>query len=441
MRRERGSILVGLLWCIALVAVLVVSVLHSARLDLFVAKNHADGIQAHYLALAGVERAKAILHQDAKDRTRSARHHTGDLYNSPQLFKDVKFGRGEIRVFRQGSQDEGGQILYGISDEESRLNLNVASTNELIKLPGLNIEIAAAIQDWRDSDDAVSPGGAEAAYYTTLMPPYRPRNGPFQTTRELLMVRGVTRDLLLGDASGAALPKRGGRAGLPNGGDQGWYDLLTVNSAAKNVNAAGQARVDVQNATEGALTGVKGITPEIARAIVAYRGRNQLQSIFDLLDVTAAPPGGANPGNNPGQQPGGANPGGPKVISDDLLQQIADDVTTDSNTTVQGVVNINTASLEVLYCLPGIDVAMARAIINRRSSEGFFPHIAALLKVPGMNRDMLKELAPRITVRSDTFRILSEGKVGSTGARRRMEVVVRQGLEDFTTLTYREDDL
>src|SRR5206468_6148307 len=38
--------------------------------------------------------------------------------------------------------------------------------------------------------------------YTTLFrskPPYLPRNGPFQTVRELLMVRGVSRELLFAD--------------------------------------------------------------------------------------------------------------------------------------------------------------------------------------------------------------------------------------------------
>src|SRR5512144_180980 len=60
-RRQRASILVGLLWCLAVVAVVVIGVLHTARLDLIVVKNYGDRIQAHYLALAGIEKAKALL--------------------------------------------------------------------------------------------------------------------------------------------------------------------------------------------------------------------------------------------------------------------------------------------------------------------------------------------------------------------------------------------
>ena len=71
---RRGSVLVGLLWCLALLSVVVIGVLHTARMDLLVVKNYGDRIQAHYLAVAGIERAKALLYQDIRERSRSGRH-------------------------------------------------------------------------------------------------------------------------------------------------------------------------------------------------------------------------------------------------------------------------------------------------------------------------------------------------------------------------------
>src|SRR5207248_1166667 len=62
---KRASVLVGLLWCVAILSIIVIGLLHSAYLDLTVVKNHGDMIQAHYLALAGVEKAKALLYHDA----------------------------------------------------------------------------------------------------------------------------------------------------------------------------------------------------------------------------------------------------------------------------------------------------------------------------------------------------------------------------------------
>ena len=448
--RSKASILVALLWCLALLSLAVIGVLHTARLDLLVVKNYGDAIQAHYLALAGVEKAKALLYQEAKNRSRSRQSHTGELYNAPREFREVALGRGHFQIVRRGRSEEGGGILYGVSDEESRLNLNLATPEELTKLPGMTPEVVAAVIDWRDEDNSVSPGGAEAEAYLALQPPSLPRNESLQTVRELLMVRGVSPELLFGQdrAQNGMLGTEGDEAEespanqegvLENGG---WAALLTVHSSVRNLNAAGDRRVNVQTADESSLTSIKGITPEIAQAIIAYRGQNELRSLANLLDVTASqnqnrPDPGGN--RNPQTDAPGAVPGGPKVVSDNLLMDLADDVTASDAPNLPGAVNLNSASREVLACLPGLDRDLAQAIIAHRQSDGFFPNVAWLLKVPGITRDILKQLAPLVTVRSETFRILSEGKVDSTGARRRIEVIVNVGPQAIETLAYRED--
>ncbi len=475
--KRRASILVGLLWCVAILSLVVVSVLHTSRIDLMAQKNYGDRIQAHYLALAGVEKAKALIYQNARDRSRSQKNHTGELYNSPDRFRDIAFGRGKFRVFRRGRQDEGGGIIYGVSDEESRLNLNNATINELTNLDQMTAYIAGAIMDWRGSGDSPATNGANADYYLSLDPPYQPRNGPFETVRELLMVRGVTRDLLFDRDTheNGLLPAAGDGEddslsgdNLSSDTDGGWAGIVTVHSTDKNVSAGGQDRVNVQTADESALTGIHGITPAIARAIVSYRGQNQFQSIADLLDVTAPnnqnqnQGGNANSGSNSGQDnsdqsssdaqntsnsstsnSGNSNSGsGQKVIDQDLLIEIADEVsTTDSGQDLSGIINLNTASLNVLTCLPGVDRQLAQAIISYRQSSGFFANTAELLRVDGMTPAIFKQIAPLISTRSETYRILSEGSVNSTHARQRIQVIVHIGLSDVSTLSYREDDL
>jgi competence ComEA-like helix-hairpin-helix protein len=223
---------------------------------------------------------------------------------------------------------------------------------------------------------------------------------------------------------------------------------MTVDSSVKNVSATGQDRVNIQDADEASLTGVHGITPDMARAITAYRGQNRFQSIADLLDVTRPqgnqnqnrPTGNSGSNQNNSDQSSG-NASGPKVIDENLFMDIADDVTVDSNNALAGAINLNTATLDVLACLPGIGRELAQAIVSHRQSSGFFPNIAQLLKVPGMTRDIFKQVAPLVSARSETFRILSEGKIKSTGARQRIQVIVHIGLNDITTLSYREDDL
>ena len=453
--RRRASILVGLLWCLALLSLVVVSVLHTSRIDLMAGKNYGDRIQAHYLALAGIEKAKALLYQNARDRSRSGKNHSGELYNAPDQFRDVSFGRGKFRVFRRGRQDQGGGVIYGISDEESRLNVNYASMEQLTNINRMTVDVAAAILDWRGDGSTVNAGGANADYYLSLQPPYQPRHGPVQTVRELLLVRCVTRDLLFGQDTrqNGLLPAGGDNENDSLSGDNfsadadgGWAGVLTVSSTEKNVNASGQDRVNVQTADENALTGVKGISSSMARAIVSYRNQNRFQSIADLLDVTAPQNQGQNSGQNSNQgrqssnQDSSSGSGG-KVISQEQFLEFADDITTADGQDLNGLININTAGIDVLTCLPGVDRQLAQAIISYRQSSGFFNSTGELLKVGGMTSQLFKQIAPQVTARSETFRIVSEGKVTSTGARQRIMVIVHVGLSDVATLGYREDNL
>jgi competence ComEA-like helix-hairpin-helix protein len=325
-------------------------------------------------------------------------------------------------------------------------------------------EVVTAILDWRDDDNDVTPGGAEAEYYASLAPPSLPRNGPLQTTRELLMVRGVSRELFLGEdanQNGLLDPEEddGNISDPPDDKDgilnAGWSGIVTVDSSVENKNAAGEDRVNVQTADEKSLASVKGLSAEVAKAIVASRGENQLESLADLLDVTAGnrqddSTGAQQPSENQNTQSrrsssrsttrSSSQSSGPKVISPTLLMEIADDLMVGNASDEQaGAVNINTASAEVLACLPGVTAELAQAIVSYRKSAGFFANIAWLLKVDGLNQQVFKQLAPRVCARSETFRILSEGKIASTGARKRIQVIVHLGAGEINTLSWRED--
>jgi transcriptional accessory protein Tex/SPT6 len=120
---------------------------------------------------------------------------------------------------------------------------------------------------------------------------------------------------------------------------------------------------------------------------------------------------------------------------------IADDITTDDNQTQAGAININTAGVDVLACLPGMTRELAQSVIAHRSSAGFFTSTAELLKIPEITRNIFKQIAPLITTRSETYRILCEGKINSTGVRQRIQAIVHIGLNDQQILSWREDNL
>lgn len=62
-------------------------------------------------------------------------------------------------------------------------------------------QLLDALVDWLDADDQESDQGAENSYYRSLTPSYSCRNGPVEYIEELLLVKGMTPELLFGTAT------------------------------------------------------------------------------------------------------------------------------------------------------------------------------------------------------------------------------------------------
>ena len=285
-----------MLWCLALLSVVVVGSLYGARIDLTVTKNHGDRIQAYYLALAGAETAKALLYADAQDRRQGGTHHTGTLYEATTEFRDIPFSRGSFRVGHGAGQNEMNSWTYGIRDEEARLNINLSSKEELAKLPGSSESLAAAIVDFRDEDDQVTPGGAESDSYATLVPPYLPRNQAFKSVDELRFVYGMTPDVFLGEDANRNMTldpeENDGEFSKPIDNQDGrlelgWSEWVTVHSSMANTSASGDQRISIQDADETELGTIDGVSSDLAKAIIKYREDNEFRTIANLLDVTS----------------------------------------------------------------------------------------------------------------------------------------------------------
>ena len=124
----------------------------------------------------------------------------------------------------------------------------------LMNLPGMTQDIADSILDWIDTDDQPREYGAETEYYSTLTPPYLPKNGPLSTLEELLLVKGVTPALLFGcdinrngridvdESANVNLPGVDNSDGSMN---QGWSPYLTLYSKEKNVQSNGQPKINL----------------------------------------------------------------------------------------------------------------------------------------------------------------------------------------------------
>ncbi|MCW8107521.1 ComEA family DNA-binding protein [Alteromonas ponticola] len=67
--------------------------------------------------------------------------------------------------------------------------------------------------------------------------------------------------------------------------------------------------------------------------------------------------------------------------------------------TANGLLDLNTASLEQLKALPGIGASKAQAIIDYREEKGRFLEIEQLTEVRGIGKKMLEKIADKIEVR------------------------------------------
>lgn len=69
---------------------------------------------------------------------------------------------------------------------------------------------------------------------------------------------------------------------------------------------------------------------------------------------------------------------------------------------LEGVVNVNTATPEELELLPGVGAARATAIIALRKERGGFQKVDDLLAVKGIGESMLARMRPFVTVKGKT---------------------------------------
>jgi len=200
---QEGLALLMVLWILVLLSILAFGFSFSMRREVNVVKNFKESTQAYFLARAGIDRAIAQLIKDT-------------YYGEKPKVISSKQAKETTEVKEQWKPDGGyseeelgpGKFRVRIWEERKKVNINSASAETLAAaLNPLDIEdaqkqiIIDSILDWRDADDLLRLNGAEDDYYRNLPHPYRVKNGKFDTIQELLLVRGVTKEIFYGSAS------------------------------------------------------------------------------------------------------------------------------------------------------------------------------------------------------------------------------------------------
>lgn len=414
MSRRRGVVLI-----VVLIVVVLLSLGAYSFSDLMLTHHESaqlsgTQLQTRLLVDSGVDFAKAFLAQDPATRTDA-----GGIFENPDAFRgrtvledENPELRGSFTLLSPNLDEEGnlGGVRYGFEDESTRLNLSTLMTLEktlpgtgkslLMALPEMTEEIAVAILDWLDEDDDTELG-AEVAYYSGLQPPYAPKNGPLETVEELLLVRGVTPELLFGmdsNRNGMIDPHEmtgegtAGQSTSAGEGERGWSTYLTLHSLEANVNALGEKRIflNIDDLTElnTQLTDA-GLPAEWVTFIIAYRqsgpytGTNMGETgvtgeldltkkgntkVAQLLDLIGAKVQVTFVGDRQATiiESPFANEIGAMLV---YLPGLMDKVTINEAATIPGRININQASATILKGIPGMTPDMVTEILSRREFE------------------------------------------------------------------------
>jgi general secretion pathway protein K len=200
LKDKRGVVLILVLSMVALFSAMIITFSSDEGLDIELAYNFHDSIQAQYIALAGVEAARVILVQD-------------DLSHDSL---DEQWAEFPVYLATASTYLNGAQLTGAITDECSKFDLNSLALKDsytelrkqqfqrLFTLQNIDItqeeldDLTNCIIDWLDTDSDITLGGAEDEYYMSLEPPYHSKNAPMDSVEEILLVKGMKSEYFFG---------------------------------------------------------------------------------------------------------------------------------------------------------------------------------------------------------------------------------------------------
>jgi len=197
----RGFVLVVVLCMVIMLGILLFGFNHKSCAGLLAVDDLRKSQQALNCARAGMNIAIAAV-RDSEDIQKNTK-----LWNLLSGENTVNLDEGSclITVVEESGklninllQDKNGKLNRTIIDQLIRLIdlLNKENFGDF----NISYELVPSIIDWIDDDDEVTflpfimheNSGAESDYYSNLTPPYRCKNDSFETTEQLLLVKGVT---------------------------------------------------------------------------------------------------------------------------------------------------------------------------------------------------------------------------------------------------------
>ena len=178
LKANEGSILILVLWILAFLVLLSLGLGSTTSLDQRLVSYQRDRLMALYLAKAGYFRALVELEQDPTPQVDS---YLDPWAHNPEAFEGATLGEGSFTVSYAVPGEDGSEgVVYGVVDEDRKIDINTASQAVLLRLPGMTDEMTDSVLDWRAEDRGLGERLGEV------------EDRPFEVLEELLLVKGMT---------------------------------------------------------------------------------------------------------------------------------------------------------------------------------------------------------------------------------------------------------
>ncbi len=363
MRRaavDRGIVILAVMVLIVIAVLGASTLIHRTGSELAAAQATLRRTQARAAAWSGVQAAMAELSAQRDGLIQGA---------EPRLTESWVMGEDGVRPVRVRLVVIGERVA---EPEAAKVNLNTASEAMLAGLPGVGAEGAAKIVAARGGgrlssvEDLVRLGIVSRDAFEGFAPASEDRGGgsvePAPALRSLVTASSFDPNVQCGLGE-----RGGGRAGqLRINLNIPWSDSL--------------ARAIDDRFGSGASEGVKGI---IERGNT-FKSRRDMASFMRRAGIPIT-----------------------------LYSELLDAFTAEAGLFTPGLIDLNTAPVEVLACIPGIDEEKAAAIVGRREmlDEVQRASLAWPLELGIVNQQGYEEIVDHVTTRTLQWRIRVEAGV------------------------------
>lgn len=432
--RQHGSVLVIVLWIAFGLVSLALYFANSMNFELRASDNRVSAQAADQAIEGAVRYLNYLLATQIANGSNGVLPSLGD-----SLCQAVPVGDAHYWLIGRDTNTQVGQasVCFGLVDEASKLSLNAATSNEMIWLPRMTVDLTQAILDWRDTNGS----GPTVTYYAMQQPAYQCKCDAFETVDELRLLYGADMDTLLGEdanRNGVLDPNENddNQNGLL---DPGVLEYFTVYSREPNTNSDGSSRVNIASLSSS--------SSQLSSLLQTNFGSTRANQILASLGLTGSSGSGRSPGtrSNSTSTVSFTSPLQFYMKSGMTTAEfalISTNLTATAGSYVEGRVNVNTASAAVLACLLGGDTSAAQQLVNyRQSNPDNLTSIAWVVDALGQNyTDALEALAARDSLTTQTYQFTADvAALGPYGRGYRRVKFVFDTSDGSPRIIYRQD--